>query len=428
MSPSRIPRPGGVVCASPSPLPVSPAPGPVAGAWTGAGYNDVRSPIQGVRSAPGSPAITPSSNSIFRSGVNSNNPFNRSPAAYSQTHAHAQVQGQGSPLSPGAPQQQSRMPQPTPVKRRPKPPSEYEVGSPSQGQSQIQIQSQLQGRRPVPAGPMSIGSPESNGTARVVGIGSPIGGGGMGAGTGVGGIQMRSASNPRSCLRQPSTPMLSTIDRTAVPRPSGSASIDPSRPGRPRAATTTQKMTSTQPAHPQAYPTVGSGVNGHQGLSSSGSKPHLFEPSFAESREPSVPPHIRVRLRLIHQLGVVLGLDAAGISSKIDIPGLLARVDAAYDRGSAVGSVSISGSGSSAGSGGSGVSEGMTSSTTASSLLPLPLPRVEQPSTGTSAKGAKGGGVFGIIKRFGRKAQVEGEVAVSFSSANPTEGGCIGSE
>lgn len=123
--------------------------------------------------------------------------------------------------------------------------------------------------------------------------------------------------------------------------------------------------------------------------------PLLFEPSFADSREPSVPPHIRVRLRLIHHLGVVLGIDASGISSKIDVPVLLARVDAAYDRGHQ-------------GTGSGGVIS-----------LPLPLrpmamAMTERTSIGMVSGGVgmgmgKGGRVGGTgmlnrLKRFGRKS------------------------
>ena len=105
--------------------------------------------------------------------------------------------------------------------------------------------------------------------------------------------------------------------------------------------------------------------------------PLLFEPSFAESRESSVPPHIGIRLRLIHQLGVVLGIDAQGISSKIDVPGLLARVDAAYDRGH----------------------QGMGSSGVSSLPLPVrPVGMTESTSTSTvlGSGGASGGGGGGV--------------------------------
>ena len=169
---------------------------------------------------------------------------------------------------------------------------------------------------------------------------------------------------PRSCLRQPSTPALSQMDRTAVPRP-GQAGAG----GRSRAAST---AADTRPPL--------------------GTSALLFEPSFAESREPSVPPHIRVRLRLIHQLGVVLGMDAQGISNKIDVPGLLARVDAAYDRGHA--SVAM-------------VAGGESNGSMASSSLPLPLrPVVPAETAGMVTKGSKGGNgrMMGMIKRLGRKS------------------------
>lgn len=142
----------------------------------------------------------------------------------------------------------------------------------------------------------------------------------------------------------------------------------------------------------------------------------LFAPSFAESREPSVPPHIRVRLRLIHQLGVVLGIDAQGISSKIDVPGLLARVDAAYDRGYQ-GKMNR-------GDDGSGAS--MSSMGSVSSISGLPMPNRAPDYGGSGAKvpgqGAKDKekekGMFGMFKRFGRehKGKEEERVPLTFAS------------
>jgi hypothetical protein len=135
--------------------------------------------------------------------------------------------------------------------------------------------------------------------------------------------------------------------------------------------------------------------------------PLLFEPPFAESREPSVLPHIRVRLRLIHQVGVVLGMDAQGISSKIDVPGLLARVDAAYHRGHQ----------GQSGNGNGGISS-----------LPFPirpmtevkgmamtLAMVESTSSGVVVVKNKGGdgGMMGMIRRFGRKNLDEASVGAA---------------
>lgn len=47
----------------------------------------------------------------------------------------------------------------------------------------------------------------------------------------------------------------------------------------------------------------------------------------------NVPTHIRLRLRLIHQLGIVLGVPPSRISEVLDISGLLARVDATFEKG-----------------------------------------------------------------------------------------------
>nr|XP_019045833.1 hypothetical protein I302_06224 [Kwoniella bestiolae CBS 10118]OCF24763.1 hypothetical protein I302_06224 [Kwoniella bestiolae CBS 10118] len=136
-----------------------------------------------------------------------------------------------------------------------------------------------------------------------------------------------SGPHQRSIIRQPSTPLL--VSNRSPQSGNGT--------GRPRA------LSSTSVNRPIII--RGATPNPHHGeVTSSSTKPEgggmmcslpsqkLFESSFLESREPPVPPHIRVRLRLIHQLGVVLGIDAVGISGKIDIPGLLARVDQAYDR------------------------------------------------------------------------------------------------
>ncbi|WWC95941.1 hypothetical protein V866_002808 [Kwoniella sp. B9012] len=127
--------------------------------------------------------------------------------------------------------------------------------------------------------------------------------------------------NQRTIVRQPSTPLL-VSNRTPTQQPGGN---------RPRALSSTSVnrpiiIRGTTPHAQQGE--VTSSTGGMRSLPSQ----RLFESSFLESREPPVPPHIRVRLRLIHQLGVVLGIDAVGISGKIDIPGLLARVDQAYDR------------------------------------------------------------------------------------------------
>jgi len=162
------------------------------------------------------------------------------------------------------------------------------------------------GRRPVPTM-----SPEMSGIPRLTSPNqtqSPRMGQGLGLGMGLGqpmGLPMGINMNmpvPRPAMRQPSTPALLSAARKPI--------SDPNTPStRPRA-----KSTASQLRQPQK----------------------LSIPSPIATpldRETAVPPHIRVRLRLIHRLGAVLGVEASVIAAKIDIPGLLARVDAAYDRG-----------------------------------------------------------------------------------------------
>ena len=292
---------------------------------------DPRSPGSAIRSAPTSPAPP--------QGFKPNNPF----AARSH-------------LSPTQPTNSSARIAPiqAQTKRRPKPPSPDDTDSPSPSHY----------RRPI----QSVASPESN-LPRTPGGGTP-----------------------RSCLRQPSTPALSSVDIQKQRARAVSAAAD----GRPM--------------RPVEHPPM----------------PLLFEPSFAGSREPSVPPHIRVRLRSIHQLGVVLGMDAQGISSKIDVPGLLARVDAAFNRDNLGPPVTtVNGNGSEPGAGIGGISS-----------LPLPTRPVamqESPSMSggmavkTSKTGSGAGGMMGMIKRLGRKSVEEsgnsggGGGTPAFSST-PVEG------
>ncbi|KAK4686251.1 hypothetical protein P7C73_g3879, partial [Tremellales sp. Uapishka_1] len=181
----------------------------------------------------------------------------------------------------------------------------------------------------------------------------------------------------RSCLRQPSTPSLVRRDEPKA---------------RARAASAAEISRPAPPAIPsQPLPTS------------------LF---YMTPKETSVPPHIKIRLKLIHQLGVVLGLDAAGISRKIDIPGLLARVDAAYDRGH----LGVVGE----------------NAETVTSILPLPRGSSEASASkdggGKKAESKGSSGVIGIIRRFGRKP-VDTEVEttpVLFGSTSPREGPAFG--
>lgn len=360
MSPSRIPRPGG---GAPSPL------GPNADLQRN---NQAGSPGgngSGIRSAPGSPAnFKPNPVFIQPRGANS--------------------------LSPSPPQQHpARLPQP---KRRPKPPS-------PELEDAITLTPPSNARR----------RPEGSPDLGVVGSGLPrprprgVSGGINSPGGPYVGPTLPNGS-PRSCLRQPSTPSLSTVDRNRVQAGMGVVKNDPAgasggpadSPRRARAASAAADTRNAPlpPTSTIAVPAV----------------PHLFAPSFAESREPSVPPHIRIRLRLIHHLGVVLGMDAQGISSKIDVPGLLARVDAAYDRGhSAV-----------AGSAALGRDSSDSSQSSVTSGLPLPLRPISDEGNhgaGMGKRGSKGEkGVMGMFRRLGRSQKGEEErVPVAYTSVTP---------
>jgi hypothetical protein len=163
-------------------------------------------------------------------------------------------------------------------------------------------------RRPVPTM-----SPEMSGIPRLTSLNqnqNPRMGQGLGLGMAIGmgqpmGLPMGSGMNmpvPRPAVRQPSTPALLAAARKPISDPNAPSS-------RPRA-----KSTASQLRQPQKL-SIPSPI------------------ATAVEREAAVPPHIRVRLRLIHRLGAVLGVEASAIAAKIDIPGLLARVDAAYDRG-----------------------------------------------------------------------------------------------
>ena len=299
--------------------------------------------------SPGNANRSTPTSSAAPSGFKPNNPF-----AHRSLHPPSQSPPSQSP-SPPARIHQLQPQSHVQSNRRPRPPA------PEDDTSTL---SPSQPRRPVP----NVGSPDSV-------LPRPKGGNAFAPGT------------PRSCLRQPSTPALSIANRRAAPQRDSTSDRQNARPRAASAAADGRPC-----PLPIDHPPM----------------PLLFEPSFADAREPSVPPHIRVRLRLIHQLGVVLGMDAQGISSRLDVPGLLARVDAAYNR-------CQSGS-----SGQGGVSS-----------LPLPIrPGLEGPGqglgrgsgTGLAVKGSKGGpgGMMGMIRRLGRKSLDEAGAGgpTAFSSAS----------
>jgi hypothetical protein len=154
---------------------------------------------------------------------------------------------------------------------------------------------------------------------------------GIGLGMGMGmGMPMGLPTNmampvPRTTVRQPSTPALLGPMRKPVADPgnaiantNANSNTNIARP-RAKSTATPSQINSTQQQQRQQNPLRNQ-------------KSHNPLPTSVE-REAAVPPHIRVRLRLIHRLGVVLGVEPSVIASKIDIPALLARVDAAYDKG-----------------------------------------------------------------------------------------------
>ncbi|WRT67622.1 uncharacterized protein IL334_004594 [Kwoniella shivajii] len=282
MSPSRIPRPGGSAFGSPT-----------------------------ITSSPLSQTTRPALGTLVHT---SKNPF----AQLHNKHTQAQAQAQSQPPGHGSPTpsngsgnlngQTNNKNQTLPSRRRPKPPSpDLDDGSVSGSPDHTRGTGGTGGpRRALPNGEIKPRLPSNPG---------PGPGPGMGH---------------RSILRQPSTPALVSNRSSPITqsRPRALSSTTVSKP-----VIVHRNITPSQEI--DISPNINTNTNGNSTGAGMRSLPSqkLFESSFLESREPPVPPHIRVRLRLIHQLGVVLGIDAIGISAKIDIPGLLARVDQAHDRG-----------------------------------------------------------------------------------------------
>ncbi|KAK8858440.1 hypothetical protein IAR55_002667 [Kwoniella newhampshirensis] len=349
MSSSRIPRPGAAGIHPPGGMTSSPI------ATTGNRSN-------------------PSSSALGTISIKANNPF----AQMHNKHVHS-----GSPVQGGFPTTgngANRVPhsQATVVaKRRPKPPSPDldESHGLSPTVSAVRAGTGIQ-RRPVPPA-----TDYSSTLSKAGGMRGPT---------------MTEGQGQRSILRQPSTPVLGSADRDR--RFVGGVATS----RRPRAASSVSSHNTNTPiiiSSTQADQAEAQAQGGGTLRPSPSHGQHLFEPSFAEHREPAVPPHIRARLRLIHQLGVVLGIDAVGISGKIDIPGLLARVDQAYDRERGGGQ-----------GGGGGVRGG------GMSALPVlsggnVVPTTTVSSSGVQQKGGisggGGGGVFGMFRRLGRKSTGE---------------------
>ena len=370
MSPSRIPRPQGSQ-APPSPL------GPNAEVF--------RTQTQSVGSPKGNPTNPSIQNALTGS------PKTIQAGAFNHaSHPHGSVfqkpnsgfiQPRSYPSPNHSPNSNATLSPPSvsngrlqPRSRRPKPPhADEEIMGHSSSPQQ---------RRNIPT------SPETNSS----GIPRPS--------RGVGSPTTTNGNNARSCLRQPSVPALSAPkDQSIKPRSRSTSAAADTRPNIPQTKD-----------NPPPMP--------------------LFAPSFEGSREPSVPPHICIRLRLIHQLGVVLGIDAQGISSKIDVPGLLARVDAAYDRGYQ-GKMDRGYTGSS-----------MISTTSISSISGLPMPnrgRTESQLGPNSnihnlnktpdkerereKEKEKERGMFGMFKRFGKERHGKEEERVPLTLHSQTSEG-----
>ncbi|WWD18330.1 hypothetical protein CI109_102780 [Kwoniella shandongensis] len=377
MSPSRIPRPGG-----------TPNSSPVIGTSTRSNPN----------TNPGSPAL---GTIVHANAIKANNPFAQMHNKQMHPNNVQGSPGAGSPTINGivgggrpVPQAQTQaMPTTSTQRRRPKPPSSAELDdsppprnyghglghSPTlHGSSTIQ-------RRPVPAD-----SPSASALGH--GVRRPT--------TTTTSTTFGQSQGQRSILRQPSTPVLGSADkerRTVSGGAGGGMGLIQRRPRAvSSAAGNTNQLSSSivTSGDGTGQFTQGQGQGQGYNLRSSSSQIQLFY----EPREPSVPPHIRSRLRLVHQLGVVLGIDAAGISGKIDIPGLLARVDQAYDYHRGVGVTTKVDMTGGIGTGTGGASGGARTVSVAGG-------QGQKGVTGGGGGGG-GGGMFGMFKRLGGKKSV----------------------
>lgn len=230
------------------------------------------------------------------------------------------------------------------------------------------------GRRAIPhpaPGSLLMPSPETSGLPRLSSLnhGSRSG------------QSPHSTPNPNSALSPPPTPAVHRNSSRQVSTPNLTPNTIPRKPvtdpmparQRPRSQSAMSPSTPTVRA-PQPPPEPDPESTPDAALYSSKAQAQALTP--VSGMADRVPLHIRVRLRLIHQLGSVLGLDAQGIASKVDIPGLLARVDAAYDRGHA------------------------------DLGLGLPL-ETAQSSGGVGSGGEKKGGMMSVLKRMGGGGKVK---------------------
>lgn len=180
----------------------------------------------------------------------------------------------------------------------------------------------------------------------------------------------------------PQSPEVSSLPRlsslAASPRPMPTPHPSPRSPQTQRAASrqpsTPSSATHSIPRKPvtDPIPTRGQATS---------TPPTLTSTPTAVDR---VPPHIRSRLRLIQQLGDVLSIDSTAVTAKIDVPGLLARVDAAYVRGYGAGQEVPAVAGSPVG-------------------LPLELgaSRSHSGDEKQANRDSKTGGMLGMFKRMG---------------------------
>ena len=267
---------------------------------------------------------------------------------------------------------------PVPRSRRlPKPASDEDLPWPRRQTSAPAPQSPK--RRPVP----QVGTDEETGIPRL--------------GTG-----------PRKVLRQPaSSANLSANVFGNIPRPVGR--------NRAKSAAASTKQPKAALASSPVLPGHSASNQSERTGATPQVKTYLFESSFLDSREPSVPGHIASRLKLIHQLGVVLGVDAKVLQGIIDIPGLLRRVDVAYEKGFGAytpgdESVGLGWRGSNASATSLPIPTPMSSSASSQGRISMDVKdgRVSMDGRPGTAAGNNGGKKrFGMFKRFSKNRSTD---------------------
>lgn len=190
-------------------------------------------------------------------------------------------------------------------------------------------------------------------------------------------------------------PRLSSLAASPRPMPTPQLSPSPALPQPQRQATrqpsTPSLTTHSIPRKPVTDPIPARTRTRSQSVFN---PPTLVSTPTATDR---VPPHIRLRLPLIQQLGVVLDLEPSAVAAKIDIPGLLARVDSLYARG-----------------------HGSTTEDSPAGGSPMEMGAYTRSYSGEGRDGHKdnknGGRVFGVFKRMGGggKPKASAEEAAPF--------------